>query len=167
MRIGLIGLGGMGKVVVTELQKADGDSVLDIVGAIVAPEDLTESRQSNKSNVPVLDDFQALLALQPDVIAECAGHDAVRQYGEHILGAEIGVTGRWRGVARGGLVPVGRVDYQIGVAVIAGSLGQFGSPEKSRQVGAAGPVAEGGGLPGGVGFYQVGDAGGGRRVSPN
>ena len=84
MRIGLIGLGGMGKVVVAELHKANTDSVIEIVGAIVAPEDLSDARQTNKFDVPVLDDFQALMALQPEVIAECAGHAAVRQYGEHV-----------------------------------------------------------------------------------
>ncbi len=89
MRIGLIGLGGMGKVVVAELQKAKTGSVIEVVGAIVAPEDLTDARQTNKFDVPVLDNFQALIALQPEVIAECAGHAAVRQYGEQILGAGI------------------------------------------------------------------------------
>lgn len=89
MRIGLIGLGGMGKVVVTEIRKSDRDSVLDLVGAIVAPQDRDRARQTNTLNIPVLDDFQALMAMQPDVIAECAGHAAVREYGEHILAAGI------------------------------------------------------------------------------
>jgi aspartate dehydrogenase len=85
VRIGLIGLGGMGKVIVTSLQNVKSDSALEIVGAIVAPEHLQQSRESNKLEIPILDDFEALLALRPDVIAECAGHDAVRMYGEKIL----------------------------------------------------------------------------------
>lgn len=89
MRIGLIGLGGMGKVVVASLQDDKSISENEIIGAIVAPEDVFQARQQNKFELPVLDDIHALLALQPDVIAECAGHNAVRQYGEQILLAGI------------------------------------------------------------------------------
>lgn len=89
MRIGLIGLGGMGKVIVRSLQNDESASTNEIVGAIVAPEDLLQARWENKFDVPVLDNFQALLALKPDVIAECAGHMAVREYGEQILLAGI------------------------------------------------------------------------------
>jgi aspartate dehydrogenase len=89
MRIGLIGLGGMGKVVVASLQADKTASGHEIVGAIVAPEDLAHARETNGFELPVLDDMQELMALKPDVIAECAGHAAVRQYGEQILRAGI------------------------------------------------------------------------------
>ena len=89
MRTGLIGLGGMGKRVVSELQSRASDTSMEIVGAIVAPEDLQQARQNNKLDVPLLDDFEALMSRQPDVIAECAGHEAVKQYAEKVLAASI------------------------------------------------------------------------------
>jgi aspartate dehydrogenase len=87
MRIGLIGLGGMGKVVVAALNNDKTALAHKMVGAIVAPEDLFQARKSNNFELQIVDDFESLLALKPDVIAECAGHSAVRQYGEQILRA--------------------------------------------------------------------------------
>ncbi|MBT7952871.1 MAG: aspartate dehydrogenase [Gammaproteobacteria bacterium] len=89
MRIGLIGLGGMGKVVVSSLMGNKSISACEVIGAIVAPEHLSQTRDENQFDLPVLDDLQALLALKPDVVAECAGHSAVLQYGEQILRAGI------------------------------------------------------------------------------
>ena len=89
MRIGLIGLGGMGKVIVSTLYKQDTAARHEIIGAIVAPEELQQSRESNSLDVEIVDDFSTLLALKPDVIAECAGHQAVIEHGEQILQAGI------------------------------------------------------------------------------
>ncbi|MFT5133044.1 MAG: putative dinucleotide-utilizing enzyme, partial [Gammaproteobacteria bacterium] len=47
MRIGLIGLGGMGKVVVAALNNDKTALAHKMVGAIVAPEDLFQARKSN------------------------------------------------------------------------------------------------------------------------
>ena len=86
MRVGLIGLGGMGKVVVEVLAGAAG---IEIVGAIVAKQDYQQARESGPANVPVLEDMAELLAKKPDVIAECAGHEAVREYGTRVLSTGI------------------------------------------------------------------------------
>lgn len=89
MRIALIGLGGMGKVVARELLKQQ-DGSIELTGAIVAKEHIEDTRASLQLDVPVLDKLDDLLATKPDVIAECAGHAAVRDYAEGIL--ESGVS---------------------------------------------------------------------------
>jgi len=89
MRIGLIGLGGMGKVVASTLLKDKAIHNCEIVGAIVSADHLTMVEAENPVNFPVFDDYQSLLALKPDVIAECAGHDAVREYAALTLAAGI------------------------------------------------------------------------------
>ncbi len=89
MRIGLIGLGGMGKVVAESLLSDKTGNACELVGAIVAPADFQQARDLNYLDLPVLESFQALFALKPDVIAECAGHAAVIDYGEQVLKAGI------------------------------------------------------------------------------
>jgi len=89
MRIGLIGLGGIGRVVAATFLDGRAGPGHELVGAIVSPADLEAARRSRNPGVPVLDDFESLLSRQPDVIAECAGHEAVRQYGRRVLEAGI------------------------------------------------------------------------------
>ncbi len=85
MRVGIIGFGGMGKVVCRELLEHQSDGKIEIAGVIVSAEDYQQAKQQNTMNIPLLRNFQDLLDQEPEVIAECAGHDAVRQYGNDVL----------------------------------------------------------------------------------
>ena len=84
MRVGLIGLGGMGKLVAEVLA---GVADIEIVGAIVSKQDYDEVSKHAPTQVPLLRDIDSLLEKKPDVIAECAGHEAVREYGLKVLGS--------------------------------------------------------------------------------
>ena len=89
MRVGLIGFGGMGRVVCRELLGHKSEAKIEIVGVIVSADDYQQAKQENELDIPLLDGFQSLLDQEPDVIAECAGHEAVRQYGNDVLAAGI------------------------------------------------------------------------------
>ena len=84
MRVGLIGLGGMGKVVVGELGQHE-DSHLQLCGAIVAAEDFKQARANPQAGIPLFQDIDQLLQAEPDIVAEVAGHGAVREYAERVL----------------------------------------------------------------------------------
>ncbi|NKB39200.1 MAG: aspartate dehydrogenase [Gammaproteobacteria bacterium] len=89
MRVGIIGFGGMGRVVCRVLLEQGHDANIEIAGVIVSAEDYKEAEKYNTMNIPLLDSFEDLMRQKPDVIAECAGHDAVRQYGHEVLSAGI------------------------------------------------------------------------------
>lgn len=82
MRVGLIGLGTIARGVLELLQPADH---VDIVGALVA--------QPNKprpgAHVRLCVRIEDLLALEPDVVVELAGHAALRCHGPTVLRAGI------------------------------------------------------------------------------
>lgn len=76
--IGLIGFGGIAKTVISKLENEVGDA-LSIAGILVR--DINEQ----KENLPFVTDIHQLIKNRPRVIAECASHGAVRDYGEEIL----------------------------------------------------------------------------------
>ncbi len=76
-RIGLIGAGAIGTALLRI--NAASDAPLSFVGV------LTRSERPNAHAVPVVTDVQQLLALRPAVVAEAAGHDALRAHGATIL----------------------------------------------------------------------------------
>ena len=92
-RLGMIGVGGMAATVLSAVAKGLA-APLDHLGLLVRP-------GSEQRALTLLDrigpkiaratsirtDLAGLLADTPDVVAECAGHAAVRQYGEAILAA--------------------------------------------------------------------------------
>ena len=82
VRIGLIGLGAIGRGVVALL---DEDPDLEVIGALVT--DVHKPRTSR--SVPLVDNVDALLALQPEVVVEAGGHAALRQHGPSVLRAGI------------------------------------------------------------------------------
>lgn len=110
----------MGKVVVSSLMGDKLASGCEIIGAIVAPEHLSQSRDENQFDLPVLDDIQALLALKPEVVAECAGHSAVVQYGEQILRAGIDLL-----VISIGVLADEQVHQRLQAAAIAGKASMY------------------------------------------
>lgn len=82
MRVGLIGLGAIGRGVIRLLRA--GDSV-ELIGALVA--DLGKTRERDAP--PILGSLEQLLDQRPEVVVELAGHAALRCYGPSILRAGV------------------------------------------------------------------------------
>ena len=82
MKIGLIGNGAIARVVTTHCEGSDGR--IEIVGAVVLSED-----GPSVGRHPTFTDLGAVLAMGPDLIVECAGQQAVSDYGPEILKAGI------------------------------------------------------------------------------
>lgn len=80
VRLGLIGYGGIGRTICHTLME-DGESQYAIAGVMVHDKGL----QRDGENFSFLFDINELLDTKPDVIAECAGHEALHAYGEAIL----------------------------------------------------------------------------------
>jgi aspartate dehydrogenase len=82
VRVGLIGLGAIGRALQASLSAED-DLVL--VGALVA----NPTRARGHNSIVVCASVEELLALEPEVVVEAAGHDALRCHGPTILRAGI------------------------------------------------------------------------------
>lgn len=79
LRVALIGLGAIGRVIARELLTRSADGV-QLVGALCQ-----HPSEGEGLGVPVLTQLDALLALQPDLVVEAAGHGAVKAYGPAVL----------------------------------------------------------------------------------
>jgi aspartate dehydrogenase len=75
LRIAVIGFGAIGSFVIEQLN-AEPSIEVGAVFSLPAPE---------KCSVPVVDSIEALLAIQPDLVVECAGHAALRDSGEAVI----------------------------------------------------------------------------------
>lgn len=82
MNIALIGNGAIARLVTAFC--AERSERLRIVGALGLPADTVSVGRH-----PVVSDLDALLALKPDLVVECAGHSAVAAYSAPILDAGI------------------------------------------------------------------------------
>jgi aspartate dehydrogenase len=80
--VGLLGLGSIGLSVVQLLQ---GESGVRVVGALVRRPGVRDGSH----DFPIVHSLNDLLALHPDVIAEVAGHAALKAYGPTILRSQI------------------------------------------------------------------------------
>jgi|SRR5581483_941289 len=80
LRVGLIGFGAIGRGVAEFVDPA---SPIRLVGAMV------RSSRKHLTSLPLTESFEELLALRPDVVAEAAGHDALRRYGPTCLRAGV------------------------------------------------------------------------------
>jgi aspartate dehydrogenase len=80
MRVGMIGMGAIGQGLV---RIVGGDVDIQLVGAAALdyPDDPPPGAP------PQIDSLEALLALQPDVVVEAAGHGALRAHGPAVLRA--------------------------------------------------------------------------------
>ena len=83
MKLGLIGFGGLGSVVAATLKN---DPQTRFV-AVAARRHQHDRVREVLGDVPVVDSASALLVLAPDLVIECASHDAFRQYAEPMLRA--------------------------------------------------------------------------------
>lgn len=85
MKLALIGYGGLGSIVAAELAK---DAGIRFVG-VAARASQRERIRAVLGEVPVVETPQALLALKPELVVECASHEAFHQYAEPVLAAGI------------------------------------------------------------------------------
>jgi predicted dinucleotide-utilizing enzyme len=76
LKIAVIGFGAIGSFVVEHLIA---EPTFDVVGVLSKPP------PASKPRVQLFDDIDALLGTQPDVVVECAGHQALREVGELVL----------------------------------------------------------------------------------
>jgi aspartate dehydrogenase len=76
LKIAIIGFGAIGIFVVEHLVR---EPTFDVVGVLSKPPLATKPR------VRMFEGIDALLAAQPDVVVECAGHQALKDFGELVL----------------------------------------------------------------------------------
>lgn len=78
-RVGLIGLGAIGRAVV-RITRERFPTEIDIVGALVR-----DPARPRPAGPTVVGDLAALLELRPEVVVEVAGHEALRAHGPVVL----------------------------------------------------------------------------------
>ena len=84
VRLGLIGFGHMARLVMDIWNKSP-EPKPQVVGIQVLPELLESVNTYLKGSIPVVDDLKELLALDPDVVVECATQEALRINGPEVL----------------------------------------------------------------------------------
>jgi aspartate dehydrogenase len=82
-RFAIIGFGAITEEMVRCLEEAN--QLANLAGVLVRPQRLAEAQEKSAGRFAVVDNIAALLALEPDIVAECAGHGAMRQYGPAVL----------------------------------------------------------------------------------
>ena len=85
MKLGLIGFGGIGSIVARQLSA---DASIQFAG-VAARMTQSERIRAVLGDVPVVETPQALLELKPELVVECASHEAFREYAEPVLNAGI------------------------------------------------------------------------------
>ena len=80
-RIALIGFGAIGQVVASEVD----------IAAVLVRDRYLESTRKALPGVAVVTSIGDLLAAGPDLVVECAGQPAVREYGEAVLAGSTGL----------------------------------------------------------------------------
>ena len=85
MKLGLIGFGGIGSIAAAHFAK---DAAIQFSG-VAARAAQSDRIRTMLGDVPVVASPQALLALKPELVVECASHAAFREYAEPVLAAGI------------------------------------------------------------------------------
>lgn len=86
-RLAIIGYGAITDEMVRVLEKRG--LLGSLVAVLVRPARLAEARGRAAGRFAVVDSLQALLAASPSIVAECAGHEAMREYAVEILRAKV------------------------------------------------------------------------------
>jgi len=85
-RVGIIGYGAIAREIVATLSKAG--AVSEICGILVKPTQLAHAARS-APHIKFVATVDELLGLEPRMVAECAGHRAVADYGALFLSAGV------------------------------------------------------------------------------
>jgi aspartate dehydrogenase len=83
-RVGLVGLGTIGRFVVENLPIRCSTDV-SLVGVCVRGHQVEEARRLVSHDTEIFTDIRGLLQKSPDVVVEAAGRDAAKEYGAEIL----------------------------------------------------------------------------------
>jgi aspartate dehydrogenase len=83
MRFAILGFGAITEEMVRCLDERGETRALAAV--LVRPARLSEAQSKAAGRFAVVDSLDALLALEPEIVAECAGHGAMRDYGSAVL----------------------------------------------------------------------------------
>ena len=87
-RVGLIGHGGIVRAVLDRLPATAGTDVA-VTDVLCRPGRATAARAVVGDDIAAVETIDELLAARPTIVAECAGHGAVADYGEAVLAAGI------------------------------------------------------------------------------
>lgn len=87
LRVGLIGIGGISKCII-ENQKQFSESI-EVVSILIRDKLRAGDQSNDYEGIVFCESFDEFLATKPDVIAECAGHEAVRSHGVDVLKAGV------------------------------------------------------------------------------
>ena len=83
-RFALIGFGAIAEEIIRCLEDlGEADTLL---GVLVRPQSIAKMRHKSTGSFATVDTIEALLGLKPDIVVECAGHGAMRQFGPTVLG---------------------------------------------------------------------------------
>ena len=85
MQTVIIGLGAIGRMIVDRL--AGEKSPVRLQGVLVRPARAAEAREELASDIAVFTSAEDVIEAKPDMVVECAGQAALKQYGETLLGA--------------------------------------------------------------------------------
>lgn len=84
-RLAFIGFGAIGKEMLRCLEQRQQSRLLS--GILVRPERTVEVERDSGGGISVVSSAAALMALEPDIVIEAAGHGAVRAYACDVLAA--------------------------------------------------------------------------------
>jgi aspartate dehydrogenase len=90
MRFAIIGYGAITEEVLRCLEERSGrfgerGGLAALAGVLVRPQRLAEARRRAAGRFAVVDSIEGLLELGPGMVAECAGHGAMREHAARIL----------------------------------------------------------------------------------
>lgn len=88
LNVGIIGFGGIARTVIGVLAD-EGRDRIRLTGVLVRHGGSSSAGSGDSPHVGIFTDLGALLEQRPDLIVECAGHDAVREHAERILAVGI------------------------------------------------------------------------------
>src|SRR3954452_19878341 len=83
MKVALIGFGAIGTALAHAMRETE-DPIIGILGRVSSFDAL---RKKVPAGVPVVTSANDLLALSPEIVVECAGHEALHVYGGDVLRA--------------------------------------------------------------------------------
>src|SRR5690606_35541471 len=86
LRIGLIGFGAIGRTIADALRSETG---LVLAGVLGRERTVASIGAELPDGVRTTARLSELLSLRPDVIVECAGHQALREYGAAVLASGV------------------------------------------------------------------------------